>query len=69
MGSQESPNDPTISSRQRFDSFNTINEMPVDDISLQFFYKPHTITLLAISIGIVIYTAFVRLVYLKHFWQ
>ncbi|XP_017769854.1 PREDICTED: phosphatidylserine synthase 1 [Nicrophorus vespilloides] len=41
-------------------SFNTINEKEVDDISLELFYKPHTITLLAISIGVVIYTAFVR---------
>ncbi|XP_018333934.1 phosphatidylserine synthase 1 [Agrilus planipennis] len=46
--------------RKRIDSFSTINEKPVDDISLEFFYKPHTITLLAISIGVVIYTAFVR---------
>ena len=46
--------------RTRVDSFNTINEKSVDDISLDFFYKPHTITLLAISIGVVIYTAFVR---------
>lgn len=47
-------------SRHRIDSFSTVNEKPVDDISLAFFYKPHTITLLAISIGVVIYTAFVR---------
>lgn len=60
MGSQESPTKRIISMRPRFDSFNTINEMPVDDISLEFFYKPHTITLLAISIGVVVYTAFVR---------
>ncbi|GJQ70447.1 hypothetical protein Trydic_g22865 [Trypoxylus dichotomus] len=49
-----------ISPRKRVDSFATINEKPVDDISLDFFYKPHTITLLAASIGVVIYTAFVR---------
>ncbi|KAK9709407.1 Phosphatidyl serine synthase [Popillia japonica] len=49
-----------VSPRKRVDSFATINEKPVDDISLDFFYKPHTITLLAISIGVVIYTAFVR---------
>lgn len=46
--------------RHRIDSFSTINEKPVDDISLEFFYKPHTITLLALSIAIVIYFAFVR---------
>ncbi|XP_022123125.2 phosphatidylserine synthase isoform X1 [Pieris rapae] len=42
------------------DSFSSINERPVDDISLEFFYKPHTITLLAVSIAAVIHTAFVR---------
>ncbi|CAH2104719.1 unnamed protein product [Euphydryas editha] len=42
------------------DAFSYINERPVDDISLEFFYKPHTITLLAVSIAAVIYTAFVR---------
>ena len=42
------------------DSFPSINERPVDDISLEFFYKPHTITLLLISIGAVIYSAFTR---------
>lgn len=46
--------------RIRAESFSTINEKPVDDISLDFFYKPHTITLLLISIGTVIYFAFVR---------
>ncbi|XP_023022435.1 phosphatidylserine synthase 1 homolog l(3)77CDf [Leptinotarsa decemlineata] len=50
----------TTSTRTRFDSFNTINEKPVDDISLHFFYKPHTISLLVLSIGFVIYFAFVR---------
>ncbi|EFA04520.1 phosphatidylserine synthase [Tribolium castaneum] len=48
------------SSRSRFDSFNTINEKPVDDISLEAFYTPHSISALAISIAIVIYFAFVR---------
>lgn len=42
------------------DSFYSINERPVDDISLEFFYKPHTITLLAVSIAAVIYSAFIR---------
>lgn len=42
------------------DSFPSINERPVDDISIEFFYKPHTITLLLISIGAVIYSAFTR---------
>lgn len=42
------------------DSFSSINERPVDDISIEFFYKPHTISLLLISIGAVIYSAFTR---------
>ncbi|CAH1369216.1 hypothetical protein MTP99_010690 [Tenebrio molitor] len=46
--------------RTRFDSFNTINEKPVDDISLEIFYRPHSISALAISICILIYFAFVR---------
>lgn len=41
-------------------TFLEINERPVDDISLDFFYKPHTITLLAVSIISVMYFAFVR---------
>lgn len=43
-------------------TFLAINERPVDDISLDFFYKPHTVTLLAISIVAVMYCAFVRYV-------
>ena len=41
-----------------YNLFNSINERPVDDISLQFFYKPHTISLLLVSIVLVLYTAF-----------
>lgn len=44
------------------DSFYSINERPVDDISIELFYRPHTITLLAVSIGAVIYSAFTRLI-------
>ncbi|XP_022190894.2 phosphatidylserine synthase 1 isoform X1 [Nilaparvata lugens] len=40
--------------------FNTINERPVDDISLELFYRPHTITLLAVSIAAVVYFSFIR---------
>lgn len=46
--------------RHGTDSFPNINERPVDDISIEFFYKPHSITLLLISIGAVIYSAFTR---------
>lgn len=42
------------------DTFVIMNERPVDDISLEFFYKPHTITLLAVSAFGVMSFAFVR---------
>lgn len=48
------------------DPFISVNERPVDDISLDLFYKPHTVTLLAVSIISVMYFAFVRYVYLLH---
>lgn len=57
------PSTTTIPSNEYMDAFSSINERPVDDISLEFFYKPHTITLLAVSIASVIYTAFVRYVF------
>ena len=37
-----------------------INERPVDDISIDFFYKPHTITLLTIVSSALLYSAFTR---------
>jgi len=42
------------------DHFYSINEHRVDDISLAFFYKPHTITLLTISILGLLYSALTR---------
>lgn len=45
---------------EMFDHFYDINERPVDDISLEFFYKPHTITLLLVSIIGLLYSAFTR---------
>nr|CAG4634762.1 EOG090X05CZ [Alona affinis] len=42
------------------DHFYAINERPVDDISLDFFYKPHTITLLTFLTAILLYSAFTR---------
>ncbi|XP_076349930.1 phosphatidylserine synthase-like isoform X2 [Tachypleus tridentatus] len=42
------------------DHFTEINERPVDDISIGFFYKPHTITLLTVSVGALLYFAFTR---------
>ncbi|XP_066138807.1 phosphatidylserine synthase [Euwallacea fornicatus] len=49
-----------VPTRTRFSSFSAINEKEVDDISIEFFYKPHTITLLLLSITAVVYFAFVR---------
>uniref|UniRef100_A0A1B6C6S3 Phosphatidylserine synthase n=1 Tax=Clastoptera arizonana TaxID=38151 RepID=A0A1B6C6S3_9HEMI len=37
-----------------------VNERPVDDISLEFFYKPHTVTLFAVSIIAIVYFSFIR---------
>lgn len=45
------------------DIFAIINERQVEDISIDFFYEPHTITLLLISICLVIYFAFARYVF------
>ena len=42
------------------DYFRFINEKGVDDISLEVFYKPHTITLLTLSILGLLYAAFTR---------
>nr|CAG4642487.1 EOG090X05CZ [Evadne anonyx] len=42
------------------DHFYAINERPVDDISLNFFYKPHTITLLSLCTAALLYSAFTR---------
>lgn len=52
----------TLSKRREDDIFSSVNERPVDDISLEFFYKPHTIALLFSSIAVVIYTSFKRYV-------
>lgn len=46
--------------RKQKSVFSEINERVVDDITLEFFYKPHTITLLLVSIFVVIYIAFTR---------
>lgn len=40
--------------------FNDINNRPVDDIHMEIFYKPHTISLLLLCIFGLTYTAFVR---------
>ncbi|XP_054462244.1 phosphatidylserine synthase 1 [Anoplopoma fimbria] len=40
--------------------FRIINEQQVDDICLDFFYKPHTITLLTVTVLSLMYFAFTR---------
>jgi len=50
----------TKTQAERKEAFERMNEKPVDDISLGFFYKPHTVTLLAVSIIGVMYFAFIR---------
>ena len=41
-------------------TFDEINDRPVDDISLEFFYKPHTISLLLGCIFGMTYIAFTK---------
>lgn len=40
--------------------FRMINEQQVEDICLDFFYKPHTITLLTATVLSLMYFAFTR---------
>lgn len=40
--------------------FRMINEQQVDDICIDFFYKPHTITLLTFTVLSLMYFAFTR---------
>ncbi len=40
------------------DHFQIVNERAVEDIKLDFFYKPHTLTLLLLVIAFMFYTAF-----------
>ncbi|TRZ01712.1 hypothetical protein DNTS_003597 [Danionella cerebrum] len=40
--------------------FRMINEQQVEDISVDFFYKPHTITLLTVTVVSIMYFAFTR---------
>ena len=42
------------------DHFVSINERPVDDISLEFFYKPHTLMLMFVCVVATTVTAFTR---------
>ena len=40
--------------------FRMINEQQVEDITIDFFYRPHTITLLSFTIVSLMYFAFTR---------
>lgn len=40
--------------------FRMINEQQVEDITIDFFYKPHTITLLTCTVLSLMYFAFAR---------
>jgi phosphatidylserine synthase 1 len=42
------------------DHYRSINERPVDAISLEFFYRPHTITTMLVCLAGLTYTAFTR---------
>jgi len=46
--------------RSRPVDFATINEKPVDDVSISLFYEPRTLTLLCLGISALIYVAFNR---------
>ncbi|XP_050440792.1 phosphatidylserine synthase [Adelges cooleyi] len=50
----------TMVAKKKDCMFNTINECEVEDITLEFFYKPHTITLLILSIAAVLVICFIR---------
>ncbi|GAA6068365.1 phosphatidylserine synthase 1 [Tachysurus ichikawai] len=43
--------------------FRMINEQQVEDITIDFFYKPHTITLLTCTVLSLMYFAFTRSVW------
>lgn len=53
-------NSDTIDPDDQMNLFYAINERPVKDIQLDFFYKPHSISLLTFSIIPVLYFAFTR---------
>ena len=48
---------------EEMEHFRSINEKSVDDISLSFFYKPHTLTLLSVCVLGLLYSAFTRYVH------
>jgi phosphatidylserine synthase 1 len=56
---QKNPS-PKASQAEIIASFQAMNERAVEDMTLNFFYKPHTISLLVISIFGAMYFAFTR---------
>ncbi|GFU10568.1 phosphatidylserine synthase 1 [Nephila pilipes] len=40
--------------------FCNVNERPVDDISIEFFYKPHTISLLTVAVSVILLSVYTR---------
>lgn len=66
--SRSKSEDPITSSQQQtpspgsdyLASFQAMNERAVEDMTLNFFYKPHTISLLVISIFVAMFYAFTR---------
>ncbi|KAI1305373.1 Phosphatidylserine synthase 1 [Halotydeus destructor] len=64
MATRKKSSDEQVDETSYFDAtrqyFDDVNEHPVQDISLELFYKPHTLTLLLASIAAVLYYAFRR---------
>jgi hypothetical protein len=52
--------DPITESRSGLEDFVYINEKPVDDVSLTFFYQPRTLTTLCLVILVFVQVAFQR---------
>ena len=49
-----------LSASEMSDHFRLINEQSVEDINLEFFYKPHTLTLLLAALIATVYFAFTK---------
>ena len=47
-------------SSSRIIDYRSLNEQQVEDITLDFFYKPHTLTLLSVLLLALLYTACTR---------
>lgn len=56
----EDPIMPPSKVKEFTESFQKMNERAVEDMTLNFFYKPHTITLLLCTVIAAMYFAFTR---------